>query len=82
MYLRACPLKLELGRPIQLAAQESKSHLAELVGSTKDGDKRRTVAHEEQWLGGRRGTGESYELGIERRGDRVCDMIMVLIFLF
>lgn len=37
MYLRACPLKLELGRPIQLAAQESKSHLAELVGSSKDG---------------------------------------------
>lgn len=49
MYLRACPLKLELGRPIQLAAQESKSHLAELVGSSKDGDKRRTVAHEDRW---------------------------------
>lgn len=81
MYLRACPLKLELGRPIQLAAQESKSHLAELVGSSKDGGIRG-----EQWLtriDGRRGERERERVtSYGYRGDWVCDMIMLLIFLF
>lgn len=81
MYLRACPLKLELGRPIQLAAQESKSQLAELVGSSKDEDKRRTVAHEDRWKKKKR-NGRELRLGIEWRGDWVCDMIMLLIFPF
>lgn len=53
MYLRACPLKLELGRPIQLVVQESKSHPAELVGSSKKEDKRRAVPQEIEKKNGR-----------------------------
>lgn len=53
IYLRACPLKLELGRPIQLVVQESKSHPAELVGSSKNEDKSRAVPQEIEKKNGR-----------------------------